>query len=231
MSKNALRWAIGSSGDLRSSAWRLWGNPKSDIYVAVRVLGGTTKASFHRDGRCQVGFTTEYAPTAGQRFGTGSRHWETWTLPAQPVVRVLRILVPYSELRPFAGRDNADIAWLPVPPEGSIGVVSVFIAAPDVVLEPPETVPSASLIGTVRTSIRNAWAFYAHNPIDEATARMIAEERAKIGRIPTRAGGWPPGTRAALWESRTDHNRHALELACSPLPEPEAPGQGTSAAN
>jgi hypothetical protein len=61
MAQSILRWAVGSFHDACSSIWRLWGNPKGDIYAAVRNLGGVTKASFHRDGKCHVRFTSEYA--------------------------------------------------------------------------------------------------------------------------------------------------------------------------
>jgi len=80
--RHVIRWAIGSADGPRSSLWRMWGNKKGDIYVAVRSLGAITKASFHRDGSCQVGFTEPYAATASRRFGVTSRHWDRWQLPA-----------------------------------------------------------------------------------------------------------------------------------------------------
>ena len=75
VARKVIRWAIGAPDGPRSSAWRLWGNKKGDIYVAVRSLGGIIKASFHRDGRCQVGFTDSYAMTASRRFGVRFRQW------------------------------------------------------------------------------------------------------------------------------------------------------------
>ena len=210
-----VRWAVGSSAGLRSSAWRLWGNKKGDIYAAVRSYGGINKVSFHRDGRCQVGFTTEYAPTAAQRFGVRSRHWQTWRLPDQPLVRALGIGVPASELRSAIGQDDDAVVWLPAPPEGSIAVVSIFLTPAGANLEAAPEARHATIFGKVQTSIRSAWAVYAHNPIDQATARMIEHERARLKAIPAPATGWPAGTRASLWEDRTDHNRNTLELALS----------------
>jgi hypothetical protein len=98
--QSILRWAIGSSDGARSSVWRLWGTHMGDIYAAVRSLSGIIKASFHRDGRCQLGFTSEYAPTAAARFGKQVRHWETWTLPPEPTGRVLQVLMLRQKIHP-----------------------------------------------------------------------------------------------------------------------------------
>lgn len=210
---NAIRWAVGSPSGLRSSTWRLWGNKKGDIYVAVRSLGGITKVSFHRDGRCQVGFTDNYAATASRRFGVSSRHWEKWRLPADPMVRVLQVLVPHSELRSFADRTPRDITWLPTPPEGSVAVVSIFVSAQGSELQLRSGAHAVIAIGNLQASTRTAWVVYAHNSVDAVMATLIADKRAQLTRIPG-ATRWPRGTRAALWDSRTDHDRHVLELAC-----------------
>jgi hypothetical protein len=133
MSRQKIRWAIGSSDGPRSSTWVLWENKKGDIYAAARRLGGAIKASFHRDSKCQLGFTSEYEATASRRFGVSKRLWEKWRLPDDPVVRVLQILVPHSELRAFADRSPTDdVTWLPVPPAGSIGEVWIFISKPGI---------------------------------------------------------------------------------------------------
>ena len=100
-----IHWAIGSPDGPRSSAWFLSGNKKGDIYVSVRSLGGTIKASFHKDGRCHFGFTREYAPISSRRFAVPSRHQETWQLPTGQGVRILQVCVPHSELRSFVGRN------------------------------------------------------------------------------------------------------------------------------
>lgn len=99
----------------------------------MRRLGGAIKASFHRDGNCYVGFTSDYAETALLRFGVTKRLWEKWRLPNDPVVRVLQILVPSSEVRFFADYyPTTDVTWLPVPPAGSIGEVWIFLSKPGI---------------------------------------------------------------------------------------------------
>ncbi len=212
MGRSILRWAVGTPDGLRSSVWRIWGNVKGDVYVAVRSLGGITKVSFHRDGKCQVGFTSEYAPTAASRFQTQTRHWETWRLPTQPVARVLRILIPGAELRRFAGHDTGTVVWLPSPAPGLVSTISVMLAPPDLTLELPDELPSARIIGTVHTRLRTAWAFSADSAPDPAWARAIDTERAKLAALP-RPAIVSPGLRATVWHSRADHDRNVLELA------------------
>ena len=213
-----LRWAIGSCDGPRSTTWRLWGNKKGDIYVSTRSLGDRIKASFHRDGKCQVGFDSKYAETASRRFGVAARHWERWRLPADPVVRVLQICVPHSELRSFADRNStADVIWLATPPVGSIAVVSILVSPPSITkLELPdgaETSQGAIIVGNLRTSIRTAWMVYAHHPMDPVLAKVVDDERMKLTSDP-RAANSLPGSRAMLWEHKEGHDRHVLELAC-----------------
>ncbi len=205
--RSEFRWAIGSSDGLRSSAWRLWGNPKGDIYVAIRSHGAKIKASFHRDGKCQFGFTQDYAAARGL---TGpSRHWQTWRLPADPVVRVLQVMVPHSDLRPLIDRKPQDLTWLPTPPEGSLAVASIFVTTQATALQLVSCPPGTIVVGKVPTSIRTAWLVYAHTPIDAAMAEQINVARAKFHDIPV-SRHWP---REALWESKAGHDRHVLELA------------------
>jgi len=211
--RNVIRWAIGSSDGLRSSTWRLWGNNKGDIYVAPRSLCGVTKASFHRDGRCQVGFTENYATTASRRFGVQSRHWQKWRLPNEPLVRVLQILVPHSELRSFPERKPRNITWLPAPPEGSLGVISIFVTALANNLPLPNGADMPILVGKLPTFTRVAWVVYGHHPVDHALEKRVDQERAKLKHLPGVAT-LPLNARAALWEDREDHDRHVLELAC-----------------
>jgi len=130
-------------------------------------------------------------------------------------VRALRILVPASELRSFVEQDQGDLVWLPTPSKGSVAVVSIFLTSPDAELSLPPETRDARIFGKVQTPVRTAWAIYAYNPIDQTIAKVIAAERAKLKVIPAPAAGWPSGTRASLWEDRTDHIRDTLELAYS----------------
>lgn len=213
MSSRRLSWAIGAPSELRSSTWVLWTNPKGDVYAAMRSLGGVVKASLHRDGNCHVGFTKDYAPTAGRRFGLDSRHWDTWRLPTdRAVMRVLRVIVPCSELRTIPATRTKDVQWLPSPSPGEVGVVSVLLAPPLAHLELPDDNHSAVNVGNLRTDLRSAWVLYARQSPDATLIERIAVERQRVRDMSTTIVT-PTGSRAALWDSRTDHERHVLELA------------------
>lgn len=207
-----FRLAIGSQHGPRSGVWRMWGNPKGDVYVAVRCLGGIYKVSFHKDGNCQYGFTDQYADTALSRFGRQNRHLEKWRLPPDPIVRVLQILIPESELRVATMNDNKGVTWLPIPRQGTIGTISLYLTTPLTQLELPETVQDAWMIGNMNTRSRNAWITYAFTPLDKTLTQLIALEKQKLYAI-SMNDVVPPGTRATLWDSKDDHDRHVLELA------------------
>lgn len=183
-------------------------NKKGDIYVYPRALGGITKMSLHRDGKCQVGFTAE----CPGKPKDGSRHWETWRLPdVPPPVRVLRILVPQSELRVFEERQDDGLMWLPAPDEGAVGVVTLILAPPNFVIDlAPE-----NQIGAIQTTLRNAWIFYVRHPIDASLAATIEDARTRMHQG-YRLMDAKAGTRSIWWSSNPGHDRQVLELAYEP---------------
>ena len=213
MAEKPLRLAIGSPDQRQSGIWRIWSNPKGDIYVANRCLGGIYKASFHKDRKCQFGFTCEYAEKAEERFGRAERHLEKWMLPDVPIVRAVQILIPESELRESPIEENKKITWLPPPPRESVGTISLFITAKNVKLELPGNSPKALIVGSMNTEIRTAWITYAFTTIDSELSRIIEYEKHRLNSV-AKNMQIPPGTRASLWDSKESHDRHVLELAC-----------------
>jgi hypothetical protein len=210
--REVLRWAFGSPNGPCSSIWRLWGSPKGDIHVALRCLGSKIKASFHRDGKCHIGFTHEYAATAAARFGKKARHWETWKLSSDHVTWIFKIEVPWSELRSAQLHEDGKVVWLAPPPPGLVGIISILLAPSPIELGAPAGAPTDSLVGTVRTNVRSAWVFYGHSTIGAGLALTIATERAKLGSSPG------IGTRAALCNVRIGQGSdvQVLELAHDP---------------
>lgn len=212
MAQKIYRLAIGSQHGRRSGTWRMWSNPKGDIYVAVRCLGGIYKASFHKDGKCQFGFTAQYADKAATRFGRQDRHLEKWRLPKYPIVRVLQILIPESELRESKMNDSKGITWLPMPPRETIGTISLYLTTPRDQLKLPEGAQDVWMIGNMNTLVRNGWITYAFTPLDQTLARLIEFEKKRLYSVSI-VTEIPPGTRATLWDSKDSHDRHVLELA------------------
>src|SRR6266508_4520912 len=57
--RSQVRFAVGSPSGPRASVWRLW-TQRSDVYMAVRSIGGIQKVSLHEDGNCFLAFTREH---------------------------------------------------------------------------------------------------------------------------------------------------------------------------
>jgi hypothetical protein len=212
--RGGLRWAVGSSDARRSSTWRLWGNKKGDIYVSARSLGGVLKASFHRDGRCHIGFTSEYVETAKKRFSHfRGRLWDKWTLPEAPIVRAFQVVIPEPELRPFPVDDESQMKWLPSPPPDFLSVVSVFIAKPPGEKSWPGQANGSLPVGVLLTRSRLVWVVHAQNPIDEHTAKWLEDQKARTAASPHAANSQRgTGIRGMMVGSRNDE-RFAVEIA------------------
>jgi hypothetical protein len=212
-SGNAIRWAIGSVDGPRGSMWRLWGNKKGDFYLSARTMGGILKTSFHKDGNCHSGFTSEYAAKAGIK----KRHMDRWTVVDEPPFRVLQVLMPASDLRTFdVGRLPDHARWLAVPPADHLAVVTIFVSS-----KPPSNVetlapPPSEPIGVLATPHRFCWAVYASSPITDAVQGHLDEARKALAGIPSAsqapkepgirglvvAGNGPERT---IWELAWDH--------------------------
>lgn len=213
-SGKALRWAVGSPIGMRSGTWRLWGNKKGDAYLSMRTTGGLFKASFHRDGNCQMGFTSEYADTARARFGNGERHWMRWQLPVEPMVRAMQIVVPASELRAFESEDR-QMHWIAAPSVGSAVTVSLFISDPVVTELWPASSEGSSPLGIMQLSERLIWVVYKEHPISPEMAIFFEECRAKVAGIEGSADARKGSdTRAVVFgHSEKKHDQFILELA------------------
>ena len=200
--RGGIRWAIGDPDGRRSSTWRLWGDKKGDVYLSMRSMGGVLKASFHRDRRCSVGFTSEYHSTAKKRFGAESRHWQRWVLPAAEVVRVAQVVFPEGELAAFSADEASQMRWISSPAPGNAIIVSVFIAEPPDKFNWPGHEIGGNFIGIMSAPTRFTWAVYSEQPLDPATLKFIEDARAKVRlQLPTdlTITHDSPGFRVALW--------------------------------
>ena len=185
----------------------------------MRSLGSQLKVSIHRDRRCNVGFSKEFESTAKELFGAQSRHWERWTLPDARVVRAVQVIIPDSELAPFASKEADPMAWIPSPGEGKSVVFSVFIAEPpgEFVWESPEK--SGNLLGIMASKTRFTWLVHGSQVLDEATIKMIEDGRTKAAQraAPHLADAGLEGLRMVLWGGDKGTNVFFVELDASRL--------------
>lgn len=178
--RDGVRWAVGKKDGRRSSTWRMWGDKKGDVYLAMRSMGSTLKVSLHRDRRCSVGFTKEFETEAKERFGASTRHWHRWILPDSPRVKSFQVLVPDSDLAEFASEEKEPMVWIPAPGAGRAVVFTVFIAEPPTEFSWVSPEKNGNLLGTMLCPTRLAWVVHKSQKLDVNTLKMIQESRAKV---------------------------------------------------
>lgn len=214
-----IRCAVGSFDGLRGSTWRLWGNKKGDIYLSTRQMGGTFKASLHKDRNCQLGFTSEFEDEARTNFShVGSRHWHKWRLPDIPVAQAIQILLPDSELRAFRpeGESSSALFWLPLPSFNSVSVITIYIIVKKVhEIRLPENLQGVQPLGIIPTEKVVALVAYSSNPLDENSKKFIEEKR-KLVKSRTVNFEWAnsPGLRTIIpFGHEGQYCQYFLELA------------------
>jgi hypothetical protein len=112
---------------LCSCLWRIWMH-KNECYMCPNNLGGTLKASFHSDGSCHVGLTSELRSTLYEPEWMGqSRHFDTWLRIENGVVeRILELWIPTSHLGKMARIRYESVHWLKAAPEGFMISIGLF---------------------------------------------------------------------------------------------------------
>lgn len=135
-----FRFAVGPGPDgPRSSVYRLWTVfRKSEIFLAVRMLGGRHKVSLHPSGDWRIAHPYE----SGLRRPDGTRIIQRWQRPEEyPAgwTRAFEIWIPRSELlRPPPYPEKTDgVAWFDTPPPlgHPVSVFAVWLAGPEVPLD------------------------------------------------------------------------------------------------
>jgi hypothetical protein len=222
--RGGIRWAVGSINGPRGATWRLWGNKKGDVYLAARSITREVKASFHRDRKCHLGFTSEYIESARTQFpGLTSRNWDCWTIPDELVVRALQIVLPASELRAFASQEAAQTKWLPPPSENFTSEVTVFIVDCRTMGRPTDSKwPGASVgaqsLGLIDLPVagRTVWAVHTYNALDGSAMACIEKQRRMVENLADDYKAHrTPDARAILAGSREGLTRFLLEFAWS----------------
>lgn len=146
--EEVVRFAVGGPNEPRSFVWRIWtGKGTSDVYVAIRALGGVLKVSLHESGVWRYAFTKEFSEARGKK--DADRVIERWVRP-QPlyggVTSAFEIVMPSAELAlprqplPESARKHLKkVTWLRPAPEGHAKHIIVMYT------EPGEPVPETDV--------------------------------------------------------------------------------------
>lgn len=180
--KRVLRWAVGSSKEPRSAAWRFWCNKKGDYYLSMQSAGGIVKASFHSDGNCQIGHTSEHWKQ--KMLENAGRHWNKWKLSNEAVARAMQILIPTTELRLFEEKLSKQMAWIPPASHHSMTVVSIFISSKHEDELWPAQSEGTLPLGIMKAGGRIAWVVYKEQPVPKNFAEFIINGRDIVANLP-----------------------------------------------
>ena len=226
-SGGGIRFAVGNPNGLRSSTWRIWPNKKGDTYLATRSLGGILKVSFHKDRRCHIGFTSEYAQTAKERFGAERRLLQRWELPEGPVARAAQIVIPYSELTAFESEEATQMRWIPSPGPGFAVVVTLFMAEPPDAFKWENSNSDGMPIAMMCSSTRVAWLVYTNQPWNAQHHDWMEHHRIKSLDLPgaEHAPWGSPEMRTIMWGASESPNDFFILETSGRHPKFEQPSQ------
>jgi len=88
--------AVGTPSGCRATVWRLWTNPKGDVYVAARALAGSLKVSLHVRGNWRKAFIGAHPadPTKDRAF----LKWKRGPEVSPGLTRALEMLVMVGDV-------------------------------------------------------------------------------------------------------------------------------------
>jgi hypothetical protein len=153
MEQGEIRFAVGHPDGLTSNSWKMWANPKGDVYLACRDNFTDTKVSLHASGRWRMAFTNEALKKRPElRASNRNRAWEVWDEPPASLpgtVTAFRLFFPAFELavRPEQRTTRIwkkRIVFVEAPPTGKLTVVTLFITTGETLLR-HESEPSICL--------------------------------------------------------------------------------------
>jgi hypothetical protein len=186
---SAIRFAVGSREDVRSSVWRLWARG-NDLYLATRTFAGTAKISFHQSG------INRFAPNSN----TPRPSLISWSRPPEIcpgwTVAFAILIPPHITLYPLQGvlRDNKPVKLIASPKPGTKAIFQIVMshkAAQEEDLMPLPTDRPIIVHGRIEMKRELAWlvSFYDNFTPQE---RVIVEDhftKIKIHLKPGSTGG------------------------------------------
>jgi len=216
-SKFTLRFSIGDPNGLQSGEWRIWSESgKSDVYLAIRAIGGIHKISLHASGVCNSSITRQFAEAQSNLVSpeTGSRHLDQWVRPVNsgPLLSIpLRLRFPSTELRPGMGSrlKEKEKTWVSPPPSGhTLDVICNFTSQPFPSGQWPWCDDGGSLLGS--TDLPNGETLWLVSRIYLTPPTLLShiEQQRKRASL-------PPGTRLLIGETGPGNVRIITDAASS----------------
>jgi hypothetical protein len=131
----AARFAVGLPVGNSTNSWKIWVDPKGDIYVTCRDNFRETKISLHVSDTWRMGFREKAIEKRPTLIGEHKdRIWEKWKKPiesAPGVIMALHLFFPPSELivRPELRKqkDWRGVIFIEPAPPGNVTVATLFI--------------------------------------------------------------------------------------------------------
>jgi hypothetical protein len=122
-----VRFAVGTPRGCRATVWRLWTNPKGDVYVAARALAGSLKVSLHVRGNWRMAFIGAHPadPAKDRAF----LKWKRGLEVAPGLTRALEMLVMAGDVTTPPGDSDPVIAWTPPPAASEVGRFTVLLTS------------------------------------------------------------------------------------------------------
>lgn len=186
--RGPVRFAVGRPDGLTSNSWKIWTNPKGDIYIVCRDNLRDVRVSLHTSGRWRMGFTTKaLAKTPNLVWPGQDRAWEVWdkpppTLPDTTVA--FRLLFPASELA-VRREQRAEGEWRGVwfiegPPPGKLTVLTLFITNGDI--EPKHATEPSFRLASLAIGSNTFAQLVAHGEPEGNLPGLIDQVRADARR-------------------------------------------------
>lgn len=126
-----IRFAVGAAEKPHSSIWKLVGDKKGDVYLAVRDLMQYTKFSFHANAPAHSALSKEHAISenlSDRLLSSWKRPW----VPARGTMgmgRLAWLAFPSDYLSTERISAKKRVSWIPAAPAGDATFVEVALTA------------------------------------------------------------------------------------------------------
>lgn len=146
-----FRFCVGNKEE-RSLVWRLW-TQKNDCYLGAREIAGQYKASFHEDGRCQIGISRSLRKMLieNPNWASQSRLYDIWYVDinsgAPRLHPLIELIIPRSHLENLPPiKENKEVYWLNSGDYGEATSFGIFRQNAQSSYNPPNVVDSEVVV-------------------------------------------------------------------------------------